>query len=239
MAQHIDLVRTGVPGADAILEGGIYPGSAVLVSGPPGSGKSIFGMQYVYLGARDFGEPGLIVAIEETDKSLSEYAGSIGLDRWDELAGTGAITIMTDDYFSKLDLPGSLEGIMETVGRTAAKRMVLDSMNLFKYYFPHDMDRRRYLLKFIRILKKRGITSLMISEVMGVFPEMPLTEEMFMSDGNINLFLSRSGNNVERCFWVTKMRRQPFSMKIVPMGIGRGGIEVFPDAVPYSLTAGE
>ena len=238
MAQHIDLVRTGVPGADTILEGGIYPGSAVLVSGPPGSGKSIFGMQYVYLGARDYGEPGLIVAIEETDHSLSEYAGSIGLYRWDELVGTGAITIMTDDYFSKLDLPGSLEGIMETLGRTSAKRMVLDSMNLFKYYFPHDVDRRRYLLKFIRILKKRGITSLMISEVMGVFPDMPLTEEMFMSDGNISLFLSRSGNNVERCFWVTKMRRQPFSMKIVPMGIGRGGIEVFPDAVPYSLTAG-
>ena len=239
MAQHIDLVRTGVPGADAILEGGIYPGSAVLVSGPPGSGKSIFGMQYVYLGARDFGEPGLIVAIEETDKSLSEYAGSIGLDRWDELVGKGAITIVTDDYFSKLDLPGSLEGIMETLARTTARRLVLDSMNLFKYYFPQDADRRRYLLKFIRILKKRGITSLMISEVMGVFPDMPLTEEMFMSDGNINLFLSRSGNNVERCFWVTKMRRQPFSMKIVPMGIGRGGIEVFPDAVPYSLTAGE
>ena len=225
MAQRIDLVKTGIPGADAILDGGIYPGSAVLVSGPPGSGKSIFGMQFIYSGAADYGEGGLIVAIEETDTSLSGYAGSI--------------TMVTDDYFSKTDLPGSLEGIMERVSRTSAKRIVLDSVNLFKYFFPQDMDRRRYLLKFIRILKKRGITSLMISEVMGVFPDMPLTEEMFMSDGNISLFLSRAGNNVERCFWVTKMRRQAFSMKIVPMSIGRGGVEVFPDAVPYSLTAGE
>ncbi|HTX44504.1 MAG TPA: ATPase domain-containing protein [Methanocella sp.] len=239
MAQRIDLVKTGIPGADAILDGGIYPGSAVLVSGPPGSGKSIFGMQFIYSGAADYGEGGLIVAMEETDTSLSGYAASIGLGRWDELVKAGSITMVTDDYFSKTDLPGSLEGIMERVSRTSAKRIVLDSVNLFKYFFPQDMDRRRYLLKFIRILKKRGITSLMISEAMGVFPDMPLTEEMFMSDGNISLFLSRAGNNVERCFWVTKMRRQAFSMKIVPMSIGRGGVEVFPDAVPYSLTAGE
>jgi KaiC/GvpD/RAD55 family RecA-like ATPase len=239
MAQNVEYVKTGVPGVDTILNGGIYPGSAVLVSGPPGSGKSIFGMQFIYAGAKDLGEKGLVLAIEETDRSLSEYASSIGLDRWDELVEKGSIVRMTDDYFSKLDLPGSLEGLMEMLSRTDAKRMVLDSMNLFKYYFPQEPDRRRYLLKFIRILKKRGITSLMVSEIMEVFPHMALTDEMYMSDGNISLFLSRQGNNVERCFWVTKMRRQPFSMKIVPMSIGKGGIEVFPDAVPYSLSPEE
>jgi KaiC/GvpD/RAD55 family RecA-like ATPase len=234
---NVNYVKTGVPGADTILNGGLYPASSVLVLGPPGSGKSIFGMQFVYAGARDFGEGGLILAIEETDRSLSEYAASIGLDRWDELVNGGSITPVTDDYFSKLDLPGSLEGIMDRISRTDAKRMVLDSMNIFKYYFPQDVDRRRYLLKFIRILKKKGITLLMVSEAMEVFPRMPLTDEMYMSDGNISLFLSRMGNNVERCFWVTKMRRQAFSMKIVPMSIGKGGIEVYPDAVPYSLSA--
>ncbi len=235
MVQTVNYIKTGVPGADAILNGGFYPASSVLVSGPPGSGKSIFGMQFVYRGARDFGEGGLIMAIEETDRSLSEYAASIGLDGWDGLVNNGSITPVTDDYFSKRDLPASLEGVMEIISNTGAKRMVLDSMNLFKYYFPRDMERRRYLLKFIRILKNKGITLLMVSEVMEVFPRMPLTGEMYMSDGNINLFLSRTGNSVERCFWVTKMRRQAFSMKIVPMSIGRGGIEVYPDAIPYSL----
>jgi KaiC/GvpD/RAD55 family RecA-like ATPase len=234
---NVNYVKTGVPGADAILNGGLYPASSVLVSGPPGSGKSILGMQFVYAGARDFGEGGLILAIEETDRSLSEYAASIGMDRWDELVNGGSITPVTDDYFSKLDLPGSLEGMMDQISRTGAKRLVLDSMNIFKYYFPQDMDRRRYLLKFIRILKKKGITLLMVAEVMEMFPHMRLTDEMYMSDGNISLFLSRIGNNVERCFWVTKMRRQAFSMKIVPMSIGKGGIEVYPDAVPYSLSA--
>jgi KaiC/GvpD/RAD55 family RecA-like ATPase len=233
---NVNYVKTGVPGADIILNGGLYPASSVLVSGPPGSGKSIFGMQFVYAGAKE-GEPGLILAIEETDRSLSEYADSIGMDGWDGLVSKGIITPVTDDYFSKLDLPGSLEGIMDLVSGTSAKRMVLDSMNLFKYYFPEDKERRRYMLKFIRILKQKGITLLMVSEVMEVFPRMSLTDEMYMSDGNISLFLSRMGNTVERCFWVTKMRRQAFDMKIVPMSIGKGGIEVYPDAVPYSLSA--
>jgi KaiC/GvpD/RAD55 family RecA-like ATPase len=237
MAQSIDYIKTGVPGVDSILDGGIYPGSAVLVSGPPGSGKSIFGMQFIYAGAKEYGEDGMIISIEETDDSLSGYARSIGWEEWDPLVKKGSITTLTGDYFSRLDLPGSLKGIMDKVSDTGARRIVLDSVNLFKYYFPEGEDRRRYMLKFIGILKKRGITSLLISEAMEVFPQMHLTDEMYMSDGNVNLFISRTGSNIERCFWVTKMRRQPFSMKIVPMSIGKGGIEVYPDAIPYSLAA--
>ncbi len=236
MALSVNYVKTGVPGVDTILNGGIYPGSAVLVSGPPGSGKSILGMQYAYQGAKDYGENGLIVAIEETDVSLSEYAASIGWNDWDGLVKKGSIQPLTNDYFARFDLAGSLEGLMDTVSRTNAKRLVLDSMNLFKYYFPREDERRRYMLKFIRILKKKGITSLMVSEVMEVFPRMPLMDEMYMTDGNMSLFISRAGSNVERCFWVTKMRRQAFNMKIVPMSIGKGGVEVYPDAVPYSLS---
>ena len=83
------------------------------------------------------------------------------------------------------------------------------------------------MLKFIRILKNKGITTLLISEAVEPSPHAPLTEEMYLTDGNMSLFFSRLGSNVERCFWVTKMRRQDFGMKIVPMSIGKGGIEVY------------
>jgi KaiC/GvpD/RAD55 family RecA-like ATPase len=238
MAREIKYVKTGVQGIDAIMKGGLYPSASVLVSGPPGSGKSILGMQYIFYGARE-GERGLMVSVDETNDSLEDYAASLGWGEWGELVKKKLITTVTDDYFSRLDLPGSLEGIMELIQKTDATRMVVDSVNLFKYYFPVEADRRRYMLKFIRILKKKGITSLLISEVADIFPGMPLTEETYLSDGNMSLFFSRLGSNVERCFWVTKMRRQDFSMKIVPMSIGRGGIEVYADAIPYSLAARE
>jgi KaiC/GvpD/RAD55 family RecA-like ATPase len=237
MSDNIPFVKTGIPGVDTVLKGGIYPSSSVTVSGPPGSGKSIFGMQFIYYGAKDLGEKGLIIAIEESNDSLAEYASSIGWNDWKSLVEKDSITVVSNDYFMKTDLPGSLEGIMEIIEKTDAKRMVLDSVNLFKYYFPEDADRRRYMLKFIRILKRKGITTLILSEVMEIFPHLPLTEEMYLSDGNMFLFISRLGNSVERCFWVTKMRRQDFNMNIVPMSIGKGGIEVYADAIPYSLSS--
>ena len=47
------LVSTGVEGLDSILSGGLTERSTVLVSGNPGTGKSIFGIQYLYTGATD------------------------------------------------------------------------------------------------------------------------------------------------------------------------------------------
>jgi KaiC/GvpD/RAD55 family RecA-like ATPase len=220
-----------------MLKGGLYPASAVLISGPPGSGKSIFGMQYIHAGALA-GEPGLIVAVEESTIGLSNYAASLGWEDWDALVGEEKITIVGSDYFAGIGLSGSLASLLETIGGTKARRLVIDPVNLFKYYFPAEEDRRRYMLKFIRILKDRGITTLLVDEVLEPFPAMRLTEEMYFTDGNISLFFSRLGNTVERCFWVTKMRCQEIDMSIVPMSIGKGGIEVYARSIPYSLGSG-
>lgn len=235
--RDIKYVHTGVPGADDMLKGGLYPASAVLVSGPPGSGKSIFGMQYIHAGALA-GEPGMIVSVEESSQGLSDYAASLGWDDWDALVREEKITIVGSDYFAGIGLSGSLASLLETIGGTKARRLVVDPLNLFKYYFPAEEDRRRYMLKFIRILKDRDITTLLVDEVLEPFPAMRLTEEMYFTDGNISLFFSRLGNTVERCFWVTKMRCQEIDMNIVPMGIGKGGIEVYARSIPYSLGAG-
>ncbi|HEY3422139.1 MAG TPA: ATPase domain-containing protein, partial [Methanocellaceae archaeon] len=105
MAREIKYIKTGVQGIDSILKGGLYPSSSVLVSGPPGSGKSILGMQYIFRGAKDLGERGLMISVEETNDSLADYAASLGWDEWGDLVKKKLITVVTDDYFSTLDLP--------------------------------------------------------------------------------------------------------------------------------------
>ena len=71
-----------------------------------------------------------MISVEETDDSLADYAASLGWDEWGDLVKKKLITVVTDDYFSTLDLPGSLEGIMEMIQKTDATRMVLDWINL-------------------------------------------------------------------------------------------------------------
>ncbi|RLE68744.1 MAG: KaiC domain-containing protein, partial [Thermoprotei archaeon] len=60
----MERVKSGIPGLDEILYGGIPRRNIVLLSGGPGTGKTIFGQQYVYYGLTQ-GESGIIVALEE------------------------------------------------------------------------------------------------------------------------------------------------------------------------------
>jgi circadian clock protein KaiC len=58
-----DLVRTGISGLDPILFGGIPRGNLIVVEGAAGTGKTTLGVEFVFRGAAEFGEPGLIVLL--------------------------------------------------------------------------------------------------------------------------------------------------------------------------------
>ena len=45
------LISTGIQGLDRMLGGGLIPGSAVLVEGVPGAGKTTLGLQFLCHGA--------------------------------------------------------------------------------------------------------------------------------------------------------------------------------------------
>ena len=76
----IEVVRSGVPGLDNILKGGIKKKSSVLVSGVPGSGKTMIGLQFIYYGATQFGESGIYITSEETENDLRAYAHQLGMN---------------------------------------------------------------------------------------------------------------------------------------------------------------
>src|SRR3954471_19811730 len=69
---------TGIPGFDAIAVGGVIKGRAALLVGTSGTGKTIFGLQFLAAGARDFGEPGVLVTFEEAPEDIVRNASSFG-----------------------------------------------------------------------------------------------------------------------------------------------------------------
>src|SRR4051794_16798726 len=92
MAQT-DLVRTGISGLDTILGGGIPRGNVIVVEGPAGSGKTTLGLEFIYRGAMQFDEPGLIVLFEVSPLKIIRDAANFG---WDlqELERQGRIKIV-------------------------------------------------------------------------------------------------------------------------------------------------
>jgi circadian clock protein KaiC len=71
---------TGIKGLDEITEGGLPRGRSTLVTGGPGCGKTLLGMEYLVRGARDYGETGVFMAFEENVEELTENMRSLGFD---------------------------------------------------------------------------------------------------------------------------------------------------------------
>ena len=65
-ATAVAKVRTGIRGLDEILEGGLPRGRSTLICGDAGSGKSLLAIEFLLRGARELGEPGVLVTFEET-----------------------------------------------------------------------------------------------------------------------------------------------------------------------------
>ena len=71
-------VPTGIEGMDQLLKGGFPKETVNLVSGPPGSGRSLFCMHFIYSGVENYDEPGLYITLEEDRTSLVKAMKSFG-----------------------------------------------------------------------------------------------------------------------------------------------------------------
>src|SRR4051794_33036573 len=158
---------TGIPGFDAIAVGGVIRGHAALLAGTSGTGKTIFGLQFLAAGARDFGEPGVLVTFEEAPEDIVRNAASFG---WDlpELIATQALTVVdaspdavVADGFDFEALVNEMQGAVATAG---AKRVVLDSVGAL---FPQLRDPfvvRRGLRRIVEALRPLGVTAIVSAE---------------------------------------------------------------------------
>ncbi|HIE31924.1 MAG TPA: circadian clock protein KaiC, partial [Methanosarcinales archaeon] len=73
-------VFTGIQGLDDLTSGGFISGDIVLVTGGPGCGKTTLGLQYLYRGAIDYGEPGIFVTLDESPARMIRNAWQFGWD---------------------------------------------------------------------------------------------------------------------------------------------------------------
>lgn len=232
----IELTKTGVDGLDEILNGGIVTNSTTLVSGNPGAGKSLLGLQYIYNGVELFDENGIYLSFEENESDVREAAESIGFENWADHVNSGAIKVYDKQVLLREnDFSSSLEILLDDLNDGAYDRLVLDSLTMFQLFFENEREKRTYLLKFTDILQQNNLTTLMTNEQGTVFPETDIGLENFLTDGNIYLLQTPTDSGVNRYVWVAKMRKQDIDTDIFPMEITEGGLTVHPNASAFSM----
>src|ERR1700685_682323 len=89
----LDKTPTGISGLDQITGGGLPRGRVTLVAGSAGAGKTLLGLNFLVAGARQYGEPGVILTFEESAAKVALNVRSLGFDL-DELQRSGLLAVL-------------------------------------------------------------------------------------------------------------------------------------------------
>ncbi len=219
-----DRVKSGVPGIDEVLHGGIPEGNLVVIAGGPGSGKTSFGLQFLYEGAKNQGEPGVFISLEEEPERLIKNAKGLGFD-FEPLIKEGKVLIIKSAMYQLNTL---FSNIKEVVRKMKAKRLVIDPGALLRLFFETEIEVRKAFVDLAGLLKKMDITPLITTDF-SLEAGKQFEMEEYAADGVILLYHTRIGNIYQRMIAILKMRGTSHSEKVHPFKIGYGGIMVYPE----------
>lgn len=231
----IKKIPLGIEGFDVISEGGLPKGRTTLVSGTSGSGKTIFALEFLYKGIKNFSENGVFVTFEETPEDIAKNVKSL---RWDldvlqeenKFAFVDASPSHEDKYESGgYDLGGLIARTLHAVKKVRAKRVSIDSISAL---FPQYRDTgiiRSELFKLAAKLKKAGVTTLITSERLDEYGQVArFGVEEFVSD-NVIVFRNNLGEEKRRrTIEILKFRGTTHQKGEYPFTITSTGIKVLP-----------
>ena len=224
---------TGIAGFDDITGGGVPRSRTTLVVGGPGSGKTIFALEFLVHGAQG-NEPGLFVAFEETSKRIMANAASFGW-KLGELQRRKLFFIDAQPMpgmvqSGDFDLGGMLAALEAKTKEMKARRIVLDAMDIVLALLPDAAARRREVYRLHEWLLARELTAIITAKTGGdeasSLDQQPFGFMQFMVDCAVilehNVVLGVSQRNLR----VQKYRGSTFDENESPFLIGASGVEV-------------
>ncbi len=233
MAEAVAKAKTGIAGLDEITGGGLPQGRPTLLCGGAGSGKTLLAMTFLLEGALRYGEPGVFVCFEETEKELASNVASLGYDV-DALVAEKKFAL---DYVrverNEIEETGEydLEGLFVRIGlaidEIGAKRVALDTIEALFSGFSNLGVLRAELRRLFRWLKDRGVTAI----ITGERGDGSLTRhalEEYVSDCVILLDHRVIEQVATRRLRIVKYRGSEHGTNEYPFLIDAGGISVLP-----------
>lgn len=229
----IEKAPTGIRGLDEVTLGGLPRGRVTLLSGGPGSGKTVLGTEFLVNGARQHGEPGVFMAFEETAPELSENVSSLGFDLG-ELVDGGKLLVdhvylerSEFEETGEFDLEGLFVRLGFAIDSIGARRVVLDTVETLFAGLPNEAVVRSELRRLFKFLKDRAVTAI----VTGERGQEKITRyglEEYVSDCVIVLDHRVEEQVTTRRLRVVKYRGSPHGTNEYPFLIGDKGVSVAP-----------
>jgi KaiC/GvpD/RAD55 family RecA-like ATPase len=228
---NIERVKSGIPGLDEMLNGGIPKGRVILVVGGPGTGKTIFCTQFLINGIKQYGEPGLFISLDETGYHIKRELASFNWDiaQLERDKMWALVDLSPFGHMAKemkrskialgkreFALEKAIDDIKKGVKSVGAKRIVIDTMNSLTYQFPDPLQRRAVILSLMEVFVSTGAL------------EREVQLEEYLAHGVIIMQTLQVGKAATRVLQIEKMRETPIDTQMRPYRINEKGIEVYP-----------
>ena len=226
---QIARVKTGIPGLDKMLNGGLPKGRTILLSGPAGAGKTTLATQFIYRGVLDYGDPGIYVTFDESPKTVRQNFASYdwkleSLEKENLLALVDGFSMRAgvaskEKYSIRLEIDDLLTTLIALIDELGAERVVIDSLTALALSLESEMRIRREILKLSAVMSSLKCTTIVTSEMSQSGEISRYGVEEFMASGVIVLDIQEVNQRLVRSIYIRKMRgidhelvRRPFEM---------------------------
>jgi circadian clock protein KaiC len=197
-------ISSGIPTLDRKIEGGFPENTVILVSGGPGSGKTLFGLNFLLEGARK-GEKCCYISFNEKKEDILRACE--GIKQLSELVKytDKNLQIMHVNFNNIM----TLDRFVDTLDKyPQIDRMVIDNVNKLLMFAENSISYRRQLCKIIEEARKTKV-AILICETKKDDIDTGRGES-FECDGVINLSFLEYGEKPMRMLTIHKMRFTAF-----------------------------
>ncbi len=229
--QDRQMIGSGSPSLDALIGGGLVRTSATIIMGPPGSGKTSLGIQFLAEATPD--APGLLFGFYESPPRLLLKAAALDFD-FESMERTGALHIAWQPTTQGL-LDGHGARLLEMVDTHGVKRVLIDSLGGMSRVSTNPARLGDFFSALIGELQGRGVTVLCTCEMQGMLgPELGLPTPDLASVVD-NIFLLRLVENpseLTRTMTILKVRDSVYDPAPLEAVIGSRGLHFIKTSRP-------
>jgi len=217
-----------IDGLGEMLGGGGVPrGSATVVIGTPGSGKTLTGLAFLAAGAQA-GEPGLLVGFHEEPLALCAKADGVAMSSF--RAGVDAGTIHLH-WRAPTELLADevAERLLSTVDEHGIRRVVLDAIEDVRGAVIPQERHIAFLSALTNLLRHRGVTTVLLLDlerIAGINFDLPMADLAAVMDNVLHLRFVEQKSELHRMVAVLKVRARGHDHAMRELHITPKGMKV-------------
>lgn len=217
-------VSTGSLELDALLGGGLVPGTATLLTGPAGVGKTTASVQCM-VAALKRGENAAYFLFDERMPTLLTRSAALGMDLEPYLKN-GQLELRAIDPAEMS--PGEFaDAIRRTVEDHSATLVVVDSLNAYLQAMPNEQFLVLQMHEMLTYLGQKGVVSLLILGLHGVMGDIRSDVDLsYLSDTVVQLRYFEAHGEVRQAISVIKTRTARHERTIREFQIGSQGLRL-------------